>query len=91
MTKCKHCLKIAYCVFNNDFLCEHHYKKLYLNVNNKTPIRLVPKTHLESKLKIKYMKLMKNYITNDEFSKMLENFKIDVEIIKKENKIYSKV
>lgn len=49
----------------------------------------VPKTKEESKLKRWYMELISRPYTSEEFTKIVENFKKDVEIIKNQNPIYS--
>jgi len=53
--------------------------------------RTVPKTKLESKLKRYYTELISRPYTSEEFKQIVENFKKDVEIIKKENKIYFEI
>jgi len=53
--------------------------------------RRVPKTKLESKMKRRYTELISRPYTPEEFAKILEDFKQDVEIIKKENPIYAEI
>ena len=54
-------------------------------------MRRVPKTKLESKMKRRYTELISRPNTSEEFAKIVEDFKKDVEIIKKENKIYHEI
>jgi hypothetical protein len=88
--KCHFCIDKATSIYNEEYLCERHYKILYLKTEHKRPTRLVPKSRLESKLKKKYMELISRPQTPEQFNKIVEDFKRDVEIIKKENKIYHK-
>ena len=54
-------------------------------------LRRVPKTLLESKMKSRYTELISRPYTPEEFDQIVTNFKIDVEIIKMQNPIYTDI
>lgn len=88
MKTCHYCHAKATSIYNEEYLCRRHYKALYLKTENKQPCRLVPKTKLESKLKKKYMELISRPQNPEQFQKIIDDFKKDVELVKKENAIY---
>ena len=89
--RCQYCKGALVVIYNNIKLCALHYKKFHLKDEKKTPIRLVPKTTLESSLKRKYTELISRPYTPEEFDQIVTNFRIDVEIIKMQNPIYMNI
>lgn len=75
---------------NSNLLAYHEgfINGLTLKRQNKKQRRLVPKTPLESKFKKKYMELLSRPQNEEEFNKMVEDFKNDVEKVKITNTIY---
>jgi hypothetical protein len=84
--KCEHCNETSAVIYNGIFLCETHHNRFNLKEQNTTPMRLVPKTALESSLKIKYTKLIEKCMLPKDYEALVIKFKKSLEQIN--NPIY---
>jgi hypothetical protein len=76
-------------VFDNELFCDRHFNSKTKPKDKWGHVRkTVPKTGLESQLKISYSKKLERCILPEDYEKLNIEFKKDVEIIIKQNPIY---
>jgi len=91
MKKCEYCPTTATTIYGDEALCERHYASLYLKTVNGKQVESVPKTLDEKKLNKKYMELLDESKTFDDFQKLAIDFKNDLSVFLQKNRRYSYV